>query len=539
MRWFYVSDDPSASSFIFSVTVTDGQTFQLPTTSTGVYSAEVDWGDLSSDILTSWDQSERTHTYTTGGTFDISITGQFEGWRVFNYADKLKIVEVKRWGILYISSIDGAFQGCSNLTISAPDILNTSGITTFYRWFADCSVMVNIPNMEQWDTSTVTSMYGVFTRCYLFNQGLNGWDLSNVVTTAEMFAQCTAFNGDITSWDVSNISSLGGASFDRGMFSDCENFNQDIGGWDVSGCTNLLGMLGNCSNFDQNLNSWDTSNVISFNGLFFGCASYNQPMSNWDVSNGTDFYRMLGGCSVFNQDLPWNFKTTGTINMTSMFIDAISFNADISGWNVTRVTKMGEMFTRCINFNSDISAWDVSNVLYFTSFLNITDRGMFDGCSNFDQDISGWDVSNALWMDSMFANCTNFNQDIGSWDVSNVETMRRMFYHAPTFDQDISSWDVSNVTNMLFMFSEASSFNQDIGSWDIISVTNMSSMFSSATLSTTNYDALLIGWEVQSVQNNVTFDGGNSAYSSGSAAATARAALISDHSWTITDGGAV
>lgn len=66
-------------------------------------------------------------------------------------------------------------------------------------------------------------------------------------------------------------------------------------------------------------------------------------------------------------------------------------------------------------------------------------------------------------------------------------------------------------------------------------VTNMTNMFNGVTLSTNNYDAILIGWEAQSEQPNVTFSAGNSQYSAG-AATTARTALESN-GWTITDGG--
>jgi hypothetical protein len=41
------------------------------------------------------------------------------------------------------------------------------------------------------------------------------------------------------------------------------------------------------------------------------------------------------------------------------------------------------------------------------------------------------------------------------------------------------------------------------------------------------------------VQNNVIFDANIANYTLGSAAETARAALIADHSWTITDGGGI
>lgn len=124
--------------------------------------------------------------------------------------------------------------------------------------------------------------------------------------------------------------------------------------------------------------------------------------------------------------------------------------------------------------------------------------------------------------------------NLNLWDVSHVTNMSRMFFQSD-FNQNISGWNVSSATDMNHMFWQ-SDFDQNIGSWQIGAVTNMTNMFELVTLSTANYDAILIGWAAQTVQPNVNFHGGNSKYSAG-AAATARASLISDDNWTITDGG--
>jgi hypothetical protein len=79
-------------------------------------------------------------------------------------------------------------------------------------------------------------------------------------------------------------------------------------------------------------------------------------------------------------------------------------------------------------------------------------------------------------------------------------------------------------------------FNRDISSWDITSVTSATAMMNGSAFSTTNYDLLLPAWEAQSVQDTVTAHFGSATYGAGTPA-TARAALIADHTWTITDGG--
>lgn len=219
-------------------------------------------------------------------------------------------------------------------------------------------------------------------------------------------------------------------------------------------------------------------------------------------------------------------STVGSLE--SMLRQASDFNFDIGGWDVSNVSSMFNLFRDATSFNQNIGGWDVSNT---------GDMGyMFSGATAFNQDIGSWNVSKVYNMFCMFSGAKSFNQDIGSWDVSKATIMSYMFRGANVFNQDISSWNVSSVTNMSNMFAYAAAFNQNIGSWDVGNVTNMTDMFKDITLSTNNYNNILIGWAGQTVNNDINFNGGNSKYSPGEAA-DARAVLTGTYGWTIIDGG--
>lgn len=165
----------------------------------------------------------------------------------------------------------------------------------------------------------------------------------------------------------------------------------------------------------------------------------------------------------------------------------------------------------------------------------------FWGCSNMNLTATDTpDLSSVTSARLCFAICGSFtgNSSVGSWDVSNIQNMNNFFSYSP-FNQDISGWDIGSVTDMNSMFRSNASFDQDLSSWDFSNVTNMGLFLQGGSLSTVNYDALLVQLESTNQNNSVSIHGGSSTYTSGGAGETARTALINDHSWTFTDGGAV
>jgi surface protein len=259
-----------------------------------------------------------------------------------------------------------------------------------------------------------------------------------------------------------------------------------------------------------------TSDGQTFNGVTGSQAITFASAGDYDVSISGDFHRIY-------------FNNTG---------DKAKI-IDIKQWGNIAWTSLNNAFRGCSNLvGTYTDAPDLSGV--------ITLNSAFRDCSVFTGKVSNWDVSNVNTMGSMFRSASLFNGDCSSWDTSNVTEMNSMFQVARAFNQDISNWDVSNVTDMVLMLNNTNDFDQNLGSWDISIVTDFRFFATSATFSTSNYDAILIGWEatLQAAFPNgsgytpsISINFGNSEYTGGGAAEASRTSLINNFNWTITDGG--
>ncbi len=215
-------------------------------------------------------------------------------------------------------------------------------------------------------------------------------------------------------------------------------------------------------------------------------------------------------------------------NMSTAFYGCsnLQINATDSP-NLKTVASMYRAFKGAISFNADINHWDISK---------ITDmREVFYGATNFNSDLNNWNMLNVLNTSGMFYGATSFNGKIDKWNTANITTMNRMFNGATSFNQDISSWNVSQVTNMANMLKDATSFDQNLASWNISSVTNINNFLRGASMSTQNYSDTLVGWSSLSLQIGENFHGGSSKYNT--SGQTARDNIINNFGWNINDGG--
>jgi hypothetical protein len=215
--------------FKFTIQVGANQLFELPLTAPGGKQPNitVTWGDGSATTtITSATSSDRFHTYTSGGTYQIVVNGYCPGFNVNNNTSYKGLYRsVDDWGQVRFEQID--FYGCSNLTTipndgntPTPNATLNEGLNTVIRFdstfrqtgitaipaglfdysgnaqsFIDTFVFIGISSIPSglFDNNTnVTSFSGTFNACLSLTSIPSGLFDNNtqVVNFSSVFRNC-------------------------------------------------------------------------------------------------------------------------------------------------------------------------------------------------------------------------------------------------------------------------------------------------------------------------------------------------------------
>lgn len=173
--------------------------------------------------------------------------------------------------------------------------------------------------LNNFDTSNVTDMYGMFAYSAVKNLDLTNLDISKVTTMSSMFAHCS-----IETLDMSNLNAAS-LKYAINMFNTCSHLTSiNFEGFKATALEDIGNMFLKCSSLTSiDTTGFDTSKVDSFNGVFNGCSS----LTRLDLSH---------------------FVTTSANEMPMMFAYCTNLEyLDISGFDTTNVTWYDEMFESC------------------------------------------------------------------------------------------------------------------------------------------------------------------------------------------------
>ena len=309
----------------------DPNQIALPLAFNGNYHFEVFWGDGLSDIITTWDDTDKIHNYAVPGNYTITMIGKYDRIKFHGTATLEKIFDITQWGINKWETMESAFKGCTQLQITAKDNPDLSKVKDMHFMFANATVFNS--NISSWDTSSATNMSSMFQAASHFNQNISGWNTSAVEDMCGMFSEASVFNQNIGEWDTSAVTDM------DSMFSVASDFNQNIGEWNTSSVKNMSSMFHLATSFNQDIGIWNTSAVTDMSDAFSFATSFNKFIGNWDTSRVTDMSGMFKSAILFNQSIgSWNVLAVR--NISSMFLDASAFNQDLSSWSINNTTDI-------------------------------------------------------------------------------------------------------------------------------------------------------------------------------------------------------
>lgn len=315
-------------TFTINTALGTGDSFQLPLPSGETYNFVVNWGDGNSDTIIVYNQTETLHSYSSGGTYQISISGKCGGWSFNNGGDRLKITSVDQWGDVGFDYLVGGFYGCSNLSSISNDALNYSG--------------TDLSNLFRLCTSLSAISANLFS------------SLNSVTNCSALLFGC------------SGITSLPSAIFDG--FTSATLFTNLL-----NGCTGLTSLPNDVFRYN--------TEVVSMSGVLISCSGLTSLPNdifryNTKVTTFSDALRGLTGLAggslpnnlFYYNKLVTNYGTTLFL-LRQCTLPAVLF--DLSVLNI--VTTFNDfMRTSSSNFGTIQDIWNYTSASSTTALTNNT-----------------------------------------------------------------------------------------------------------------------------------------------------------------------
>ena len=191
-------------------------------------------------------------------------------YNMFYYCPLLKSLDLSNFDTSSVTNMSHMFDGSQQLTSLNLTGFDASKVTTMDYMFNDCIRLEKI-DLSDFKTSCLTSTQFMFNNCTAATEikFSEDFDTSNVINMYGMFCSCTSLTSlDLSSFDTSNVETM------DSMFY---------------GCTSLTSL---------NLSSFDTSIVESMNGIFEGCESLTTlDLTNIDFTKVSDVTSMFKDCT--------------------------------------------------------------------------------------------------------------------------------------------------------------------------------------------------------------------------------------------------
>ncbi|MGO3499572.1 BspA family leucine-rich repeat surface protein [Leuconostoc falkenbergense] len=237
-------------------------------------------------------------------------------------------------------------------------------------WFYN-DISLATPDLSTFNTSNVTSMWGLFYMSGVTILDLSSWDVSKVIYFSSMFYATHELKTlNLSNWDVGRTATGVNMS---GLFRYSHVTDINWTNFKTANIVNMSTAFADTQIPSLDLSGWDVTQVANFTGTFSSVTIKTLNISNWGVGRtaiNVNMEAMFAMC--FNLTLIWtNFKRTNVTSMYRMFNQTELTSLDLSGWDVSQVTTFNYMFNDSDKLTTlDLSGWNTSGATVTNMFVN-------------------------------------------------------------------------------------------------------------------------------------------------------------------------
>ena len=170
-------------------TTTNNESITIPCQNIGTFNAIIDWGDNSQSTITTYNDTDLTHTFAKAGDHIVMISGAFPNIYFNNTGTtKNKLKAVYNPGLMGWTRLYNAFFGCSNLTTFVVGNTDTSNVTDIHNMMANWSSMTTPPDLTGFNTSNVTDIHNMMGNWYAMTTppAIDGWDIRKITNATNL-----------------------------------------------------------------------------------------------------------------------------------------------------------------------------------------------------------------------------------------------------------------------------------------------------------------------------------------------------------------
>jgi len=441
---------------------------------------DIDWGDDTHGT-----SSDTQHTYETGDTYTVVVTGS--NLRLIHYNNTARTYLTSCNNFSGVISLENAFYGCSNL-VSVPAELPSS-ITNIKEAFRDASKFNR--DISGWDTSNVTDMEQLFRNASAFNQNIGTWNFTKVEDLNYMFdysgLKTSTYNAMLTSLNANESLTT------RLQSTELPTLTIGVVGLTYTNTTDRTELFGKGLSFDgdeqlvynisdgiltsvtvTNLDTYDLSDLditsvgTAFQGL--GLSSITFP-STLTTIEGYAFYNCT---SLSSLTFPSTLTTIGGDAFYGTLIETINLSSTgITTLSENQFNGMSHLKTIDLSYTSSLSSINFGGLTVETVTLNgsgLTTIGSsaFANCTSLSSIIlpsSLTSIVNKAFRDCdslttvTFTNPIGTNVTIGDYAFQNCELLSTV-----TFPPNLTSIGKSAFQNCVvagdFTFSNVTTIGQ-------------------------------------------------------------------------------